>query len=421
MWSRPPARPTARRSPRWSAASGTRVMPCAAGGRTTRSSSRRRRPDPGRHRLRLPPLRARPAVHPRRLRRRRHGRALSRLRPQVEGRRFAGAAPARPGAHQPARLPPAAGRRHHRLRASPPRRVQGGDGPRDRRRARDRARRGGHQGEDQRGDGLRRPRGGGRRLRGGDRGGALIDELLARVAEWPPLLVYAVIAGSVVVENFFPPSPSDVFVLLAAFLSDRGVLHPLPVSRGAWGFGVRGPSGVSPPPRHFGRRFLRTPLGRRLVSPGAFAAIEREYLKFGVVGMFLFRLLPAFRAVVAPFAGFMNLGPRRALIPIALASGAWYGGLTLLGGALGAQWERLRAVFGHLNRDLGIAAVVVLALLAVWIVRRRREHRARTAPLAPFDPLHPDRPAPMVEGLPVISAEELEAARRAEREGDPAP
>ena len=241
------------------------------------------------------------------------------------------------------------------------------------------------------------------------------------MAAWPPLLVYAVIAGSVVIENFFPPSPSDVFVLLAAFLSGRGVLDRLTIFLVAWGFGVLGAIAVYASTRHFGRRFLRTPLGRRLVSPGAFAAIEREYLKFGVAGMFLFRLLPAFRAVVAPFAGFMNLGPRRALIPIALASGAWYGGLTLLGGALGAEWVRLRTIFGHLNRDLGIAALVVLALLVVWIVRRRREHRARAAPLAPFDPLHPDRPAPMVEGLPVISAEELEAARRAEREGDPAP
>src|SRR5439155_362690 len=84
------------------------------------------------------------------VRRRRHGCALSRLRPQVEGRRFAGAAPARPGAHQPAGLPPPPGRRHQRLRAPAPRRVQGGDGPRDRRRARDRAGRGGHQGQDER-------------------------------------------------------------------------------------------------------------------------------------------------------------------------------------------------------------------------------------------------------------------------------
>ena len=237
------------------------------------------------------------------------------------------------------------------------------------------------------------------------------------MAEWPPLLVYAVIAGSVVIENFFPPSPSDVFVLLAAFLSHRGILRPSTIFFVAWGFGFAGAIAVYLSTRHFGRRFLQSPLGSRLVSPGAFASVEREYLRFGMAGMFVFRLLPAFRAVVAPFAGFMNLPPRRALLPIALASGVWYGGLTLLGTAVGSQWETIRTIFGRVNRGLGILAVVVLALLVVWILRRRKEARlARLAALKPFEPLHPDRPAPMVEGLPVISTEELEAARESERE-----
>jgi hypothetical protein len=126
--------------------------------------------------------------------------------------------------------------------------------------------------------------------------------------------------------------------------------------------------------------------------------------------------------VVAPFAGFMNLSPRRALLPIVLASGAWYGGLTLLGSAVGAQWETIRGIFGRLNRGLGIAAVAALVLLVLWIFRRRREgRRARLAGLTPFEPLHPERPAPMLDGLPIISSRELEAAREAEREKDAAP
>jgi membrane protein DedA with SNARE-associated domain len=242
------------------------------------------------------------------------------------------------------------------------------------------------------------------------------------VAGWPPLLVYAVIAVSVVIENFFPPSPSDVFVLLAAFLSHRGALRPSTIFLVAWGFGFAGAVAVYAVTRHFGRRFLTSPLGRRLISPGAFASVEREYLRFGVAGMFVLRLLPAFRAFVAPFAGFMSLPPRRALLPIALASGAWYGGLTLLGTAVGSEWETIRNIFRGLNRALGIAAVVVLALLVVWIVRRRKEaQRVRLAALKPFEPLHPERPAPMVEGLPVISSEDLEAARQAEPDKDAGP
>ncbi len=172
--------------------------------------------------------------------------------------------------------------------------------------------------------------------------------------------------------------------------------------------------------RRFGRRFLETRLGRRLISPGAFAAIEREYLRFGAAGMFIFRMLPAFRAVVAPFAGFVNLSPRRALLPIIVACGAWYGGLTLLGSAVGSEWDTIRVLFGKLNRDLAIAAGVMVAGLAMWILHRRRiERRTRLAHLTPFDPLHPERPAPMLHGLPEVSAESLEAARRAHLDEDP--
>jgi membrane protein DedA with SNARE-associated domain len=228
-----------------------------------------------------------------------------------------------------------------------------------------------------------------------------------------------VIAVSVVIENFFPPSPSDVFVVLAAFLSHRGTMTPLTIFLVAWGFGSAGAIAVYWGARHFGKRFLETRLGRRLISPGAFAALEREYVRFGMVGIFLFRLLPAFRAVVAPFAGFVNLPVRRALVPIILACGAWYAGLTFLGRAVGSGWGTISAVLHQLNRGLGLAAAVVAIGLLVWILRRRRRaHRIRLDSLTPFDPLHPEQPAPMLDGLPAITAEDLEAARLARRSRD---
>lgn len=225
----------------------------------------------------------------------------------------------------------------------------------------------------------------------------------------------AVIAVSVIVENFFPPSPSDVFVVLAAFLAQRGPLEPWDIFLVAWGFGVGGAVLVYWASRRFGRRFFQGRLGRRLVTPGTFASIEREYVRFGVVGIFVFRMLPAFRAVVAPFAGLVNLGPARTLIPIALACATWFGGLILLGSAVGSEWETISATLNKLNRGLWIVALVVLATIAFFLVRRRRESRSRIAELQPFDPQFPDRPAELQEGLPDISVEELDEARRARR------
>ncbi|MGQ0703861.1 MAG: DedA family protein, partial [Gemmatimonadales bacterium] len=230
------------------------------------------------------------------------------------------------------------------------------------------------------------------------------------MAEWPPFVIYGVIAISVVVENFFPPSPSDVFVVLAAFLVHRDSLNPVTIFLVAWGFGTTGGIVVYGLARTLGRRFFAGRLGRRLLSPATFAAAEREYLRFGVLGMFLFRMLPAFRSVVAPFAGLVNLSPARAILPITAACGVWYGGLVILGTTLGSEWTHIRTIFGRLNQTLGIIALLVLVGLVLWIRKRRRQaRRERLAGLTPFDPARPEQPAPMEE----ISAEELIEAHRA--------
>jgi membrane protein DedA with SNARE-associated domain len=236
------------------------------------------------------------------------------------------------------------------------------------------------------------------------------------------MLILGVIAVSVIIENFFPPSPSDVFVVLAAFLTHRGTMEPLTIFLVAWGFGVGGAVLVYWASRRFGRRFFHSRLGRRVISPGAFAAIEREYLRFGMLGMFIFRLLPAFRSVVAPFAGFVNLPPGRTLLPIVLATGTWYAALTLLGTKVGSEWETINATLRRLNTGLGIAAAILLLALAIWFQRRRKAaRRARIEELEPFDPMHPERAVPMVEGLPDISGADLEAARRQRTARNPGP
>ena len=220
-----------------------------------------------------------------------------------------------------------------------------------------------------------------------------------------------------VIENFFPPSPSDVFVVLAAFLTNRNTMEPLTIFFVAWGFGVAGAILVYWASLRYGRRFFHSRLGSRLISPGTFAALEKEYLRFGILGMFVFRMLPAFRSVVAPFAGLVALSPARALLPIAAASGIWYGGLTILGTELGAEWETINTTLQKLNTGLGIAAGIVAILLVIWFIRRRRALRqAKLENLTPFDPQNPGQPAPVVDGLPHVTAEQLNAARRAQLE-----
>jgi uncharacterized tellurite resistance protein B-like protein len=121
--------------------------------------------------------------------------------------------------------------------------------------------------------------------------------------------------------------------------------------------------------------------------------MEREYLRFGVVGIFLSRFLPGIRAVVPPFAGLVGLGPLRTFLPMGIASAIWYGGITLLGAVIGAEWGRITALIAGVNRTLGIVTLGLAAGGAGWYFLRSRQRRRERVWHATRDALDPAAPS----------------------------
>lgn len=216
--------------------------------------------------------------------------------------------------------------------------------------------------------------------------------MLAWLAELPPVAVYSVLALLAAIENVVPPVPSDAAVALGAFLTNRGLTTPLGVFTVTWTANLVGAAGVYFMARRYGRRLFATATGRRLLAPRSLAVIEREYLRFGLAGIFISRFLPGIRAVVPPFAGLVGLSPLRTLVPIATASAIWYGGITLLGTLIGTEWERINRIILGVNRTLGIIALVAVTAAVVWYLRYRKQrqrHRVWHATEDALDPVAP--------------------------------
>lgn len=214
-----------------------------------------------------------------------------------------------------------------------------------------------------------------RRHCGRHRGGPLIDAWLQQVAEWPPAIIYLVLAAGTLVENILPPIPADVAVALGAFLVHSGITSAWGVFLAGWGGSVAGALLVHAIARRWGTMFLRSRFGRLVVQPDAFVIMERGYLRFGMAGIFAMRLLPGFRSVVAPFTGLVPLTTWRALLPLALASGLWYGGITLVGARLGENWETIQRLLNNLNATLAVLAGIVLVGAVIVVVSSRRRRR----------------------------------------------
>jgi membrane protein DedA with SNARE-associated domain len=199
-----------------------------------------------------------------------------------------------------------------------------------------------------------------------------MQRFVAWLSELSPFTVYLVIGLSTFAENLFPPTPSDVAVALGGFLTQRSGISPTVVWLVAWLANLGGTLLVYLLARRYGRRFVGGRLGRRLLPSEAILSMEREYLRFGTVGIFISRFLPGFRAFVAPFVGLVNLPPLKAVIPMAAASALWYGGLVWVGVRLGAEWETINRFINRLNHTLAIIALVIAVAIGAWIWRRDR-------------------------------------------------
>ncbi|HUL69872.1 MAG TPA: DedA family protein [Gemmatimonadales bacterium] len=169
--------------------------------------------------------------------------------------------------------------------------------------------------------------------------------------------------------------PSDAVVALAGFLSRHHAVNPYAVFLSAWSANLVGAGLVYWAARRYGRAFVLSPVGRRVFPSGAVAELERQYLRFGVPGVFLARLIPGPRSAVPPFGGLVNLRPAVVLVPVALAGMVWYAAITGIGVALGSEWESIRHFIEALNRTLFLVGVSALAAIIGWIVWRRRARR----------------------------------------------
>ena len=186
----------------------------------------------------------------------------------------------------------------------------------------------------------------------------------------PPGPLYGLIAALAAVENVFPPVPADTAVALGAFLAGRGIMDPWLVFGLTWSANVGSGAVVYALARRHGRALFQGVLGRRLVSDATIARIEEQYARHGSWGIFLSRLLPVWRGLVMPFAGIARVPAWRALVPLALASGLYYGALTFVITTLGTNLEDVLRVLGRVNAVLAVIAVVLLLAAVLWTLRR---------------------------------------------------
>ena len=205
----------------------------------------------------------------------------------------------------------------------------------------------------------------------------MLDALLGRMLALPDIVLYLVVGAFAALENVVPPVPADVVALFGAFLAARGGASVLIAFLCVWIGNVAGALLVYGLGRVYGPRFFATPWGRFLLAPSQMAQLSNVYRRHGTAVILVSRFLPMFRALVPVFAGTSALGFWKTAVPLAVASGIWYGAIMYLGARAGSNWDAIRATVEGTGRWLFLAALLLALLLAWWWWRTREPSRGR--------------------------------------------
>src|SRR5688500_1149754 len=159
----------------------------------------------------------------------------------------------------------------------------------------------------------------------------------------PEALIYLVIGVFAALENVVPPVPADVVALFGGFLAGQGAANAWTAFLVVWISNVGTAMLTYWVGRRYGTAFFQGRLGRMILHPGQMQRLSRLYEKHGSKVIFLSRFLPGFRSVVPVFAGTSGMSFARTAVPIAVASGIWYGAIVYIGATAGRNWEEIRA------------------------------------------------------------------------------
>ncbi|MBB6629756.1 DedA family protein [Nocardioides sp. KIGAM211] len=199
-----------------------------------------------------------------------------------------------------------------------------------------------------------------------------MENAAAHILDLPPwlalVLVFALPAleSSAFVGFVFP---GEIALVLGGVLAFEGKVSLAAVlAAGITGAAVGDSIGYGVG-RRYGRRVLNGTLGR-WINQSHFDRAERYLAARGGRAVFVGRFTAALRVMVPGLAGMAHLRYRTFLFFNVAGAVAWGTFSVLLGYLGGSSWRQAASTSSHIG--LALFAVVALALLAGWLVRRRR-------------------------------------------------
>ena len=193
----------------------------------------------------------------------------------------------------------------------------------------------------------------------------MFEDILSQISTFAPIWIYITLFIFAFIENVFPPSPSDLVIVIGGTLVGTGdlnfILSLLFATIGSiTGFMLM--------------FYIGSTVDKKLIHAGRFKYIpvnsidrvETWFRKYGYFIIVANRFMPGTRAVISFFAGISNLDPKRTFILCFVSALLWNTIMLYLGFIFG---DNVAKVDEYLTTYRNIVIVITIIVFLFFIVR----------------------------------------------------
>ena len=198
-----------------------------------------------------------------------------------------------------------------------------------------------------------------------------INDFLAIISGLPYIYLVLMAFLLTLIENIFPPFPSDLcfIVLTVLVFFNGGYVVPVILAAaigGTIGFWIMYMLGSK-----FAKKIVESDK-IKFISKTSIEKAEKKFQKWGIKIVAINRFMSGTRAVISFFAGMSKLPKTKTIIYAGISSLLYYGLLVLVGYHFGKDYSRIiEFLYTYEKITIAIVIVVIIIAIVMWVIKKR--------------------------------------------------
>jgi membrane protein DedA with SNARE-associated domain len=200
----------------------------------------------------------------------------------------------------------------------------------------------------------------------------MFEDILTQISTFSPIWIYLTLFFFAFIENVFPPSPSDVLLVVGGTIIGTGAINFILALAFVTIGSITG---------FMLMFYIGSTVDKKVIHSGRFKyiplnTIEKVEIWFRKYGYFVIvanRFMPGTRAVISFFAGISNLDPKRTITLCFVSALLWNAILLYLGFIFGDNVEKVdEYLTTYSNIVIAVTIIVILFFIVRLFFRKRK-------------------------------------------------